>query len=131
MDRLFSDRLGSQWFDDESNVATSVWSPAVDIKEDVDHFELSADIPGVDPKDIEITMENGVLTIKGARHAERTDEQKNYTRTERVYGSFYRRFSLPSSAEADKIEATSKDGVLKVVIPKHEQAKPRQITVKS
>lgn len=131
MDRLWGDRFPSAWNDDSSSIATSVWSPAVDIKEEQDRFELHADLPGVDAKDIDVTMENSVLTIKGERRSETEDQRENYSRTERVYGSFYRRFALPNSAEADKIEASYKDGVLKVVIPKQERAKPRQISVKS
>lgn len=129
LSRVFNERLPGGSGDDVSSIATSVWSPAVDIREEEDRFVLHADVPGVDPNDIEITMEGGVLTIKGERKHEVSDERKGYSRMERVYGSFYRRFGLPNTAEADKIEAHSRNGVLEVVIPKQERAKPRQIPV--
>jgi HSP20 family protein len=116
---------------DASNIATSHWRPAVDIKEEADRFLITADLPGVDPKDIEITMDNGVLTIRGERKSETRDEQEGYKRVERVSGAFYRRFSLPDTADAERIEAKGKDGVLEVTLPKHEKVQPRKITVKS
>ncbi len=114
-----------------SSVATADWVPAVDIKEENDKFVIEADIPGVDPKDIEISMENGILTIKGERKLERQEEKDSYKRIERVYGSFYRRFALPDTADAEKISAKSKNGVLEIVIPKKEEVKPRRITVEA
>ena len=116
--------------EDNSNVVTSQWRPAVDIKEEENRFLIQADVPGVDPKDIEITMENGVLTIRGERTGETRKEGEGYTRVERVRGSFYRRFSLPDTADAERIEAQGKNGVLEVVIPKKEKAKPKRITIK-
>ena len=114
---------------DQSHVVTSHWRPAVDIKEEADRFVIMADLPGVDPGDIEITMENGVLSIKGERKAEIRDEKEGYKRVERVSGTFYRRFSLPDSADAERIEAKGKDGVLEVSLPKHEKVQPRRIAV--
>jgi HSP20 family protein len=114
---------------EDSAIATSTWVPSVDIKEEENRFVIHADIPGVDPKEIEITMENGVLTIKGERVNETKEERKNYKRIERVRGAFYRRFSLPDTADADKISAIGKHGVLEVVIPKRELAQPRKISV--
>ena len=115
---------------DFSNVVTSHWRPAVDIKEEADRFLITADLPGVDPKDIEITMDNGILTIKGERLSEASEEKEGYKRVERVSGTFYRRFSLPDTADADRIEAKGKDGVLQVTLPKHEKVQPRKIEVK-
>ena len=115
--------------DDHSNVAVSQWRPAVDIKEDENQFTIYADIPGVDPKEIEVTMEKGVLSIKGNRSHEHVEESDGFKRVERSSGSFYRRFSLPDTADAEKIEASSKDGVLKIVLPKHEKVQPKRITV--
>ena len=114
---------------DQSHVVTSHWRPAVDIKEEADRFVIMADLPGVDPGDIEITMENGVLSIKGERKAEIRDEKEGYKQVERVSGTFYRRFSLPDSADAERIEAKGKDGVLEVSLPKHEKVQPRRIAV--
>ena len=117
--------------DEGSSVATSDWVPAVDIKEEKDGFVIIADIPGVDPKDIEVHMENGMLTIKGEKESEKKEEREGYKRVERSYGSFYRRFSLPDTADAEKITARSNNGVLEVTIGKQEQVQPRKISVNS
>ncbi len=115
---------------DESNVVTSSWVPAVDIKEEAERFVISADVPGVDPADIEVTMENGVLTIRGERKFEsREDGEKGYRRVERLHGTFYRRFSLPDTADAEKITARGTHGVLEVVIPKQPAVQPKRISV--
>ena len=115
--------------EDNSNVVTSHWTPAVDIKEDKDAFVLFADIPGVDPANIEITMDNGVLTIRGERPAETDEERADFKRMERARGTFYRRFSLPDSADAQGISARGRNGVLEITIPKQEKLHPRKITV--
>ena len=116
--------------EDGSNVVTSRWAPAVDVKEDSERFVISADVPGVEPADIEVTMENGVLTIKGERTRETRDEGDNgYRRVERAYGSFYRRFTLPDTADAESISASGKHGVLEVVIPKRAALQPKRIAV--
>lgn len=116
---------------DEGNgrIATAEWTPAVDIKEEQDRFVIHADIPGVNPEDIDINMENGVLTIKGERNTEAKTEKDNYKRVERIYGSFYRRFSLPDTADAEAISAKCKNGVVDIVIPKREAVKPKKINV--
>ena len=116
--------------EENGNVATANWAPAVDIKEDDKAFTLLADVPGVDPDEIEVTMDKGVLTIKGERQSEKKTEEENYKRVERQYGIFYRRFTLPDSADADGIEAHSEHGVLKITIPKQEVAQSRRISVK-
>jgi HSP20 family protein len=115
---------------DDASVATANWAPSVDISENETEFTLLADIPGVAPEDIDISMEKGVLTIKGERKAENVEEGENYRRVERQSGQFYRRFTLPDSADADKIEAKSEHGVLKIIIPKQEVALSRRIEVK-
>ena len=117
--------------DDLSHVVGEEWMPAVDIKEEKDAFVIVADIPGVDPKDIEVHMEHGILTIKGEKESEKKEEKEGYKRVEREWGSFYRRFSLPDTANADKISAKSKHGVLEITIPKHEKVQPRKISVDS
>lgn len=129
MENLYSQtgQLPSSY--EDSAIATSAWVPSVDIKEEENRFVIHADIPGVDPKEIEVTMENSVLTIKGERVSETKDERKNYKRIERVRGAFYRRFSLPDTADAEKIAAVGKHGVLEIVIPKREIAQPRKINV--
>jgi HSP20 family protein len=124
MDRAFERSTG-----ETGNVVTSDWTPAVDIKESDNAFTIIADIPGVDPKDIEVHMENGMLTIKGERETEKKEEQEGYKRVERSYGSFYRRFTMPDTANSEKIGAKSKNGVLEITIPKHEKVQPRKIAV--
>ena len=117
--------------DEESSIVTSHWIPAVDVKEEDNQFVIIADIPGVDPKDIEVTAENNMLTIKGERKTESEEEKEGYKRIERSQGTFYRRFSLPDTADVDKIRADSKNGVLQLTIPKRESVKGRKIEVKS
>lgn len=131
VNRLFG--RASPWLVDEgdgSTVLTSHWMPAVDIREEPDRFVISADVPGVNRDDIDITMESGLLTIKGERKLAREQNREGYRRTERLHGTFYRRFSLPNGADAEHISATCKDGVLEVVIPKEESVKPRRIEVR-
>ncbi len=117
--------------DDNSEFAVSHWRPAVDIREEKDRYVIHADLPGVQAKDIEITMENGVLTLKGERAGKTTEARETYKRVERVRGTFYRSFSLPDTADAAKVEARSKDGVLEIVLPKLEKTQPRRISVGS
>lgn len=114
---------------DASSVVTSQWTPHVDVKEEPQRFVIQADIPGVDPKDIEIHMEKGILTIKGERKTDTKEENEKYTRVERSRGLFYRRFALPDSADADGITASGKHGVLEVVIPKRPETTPRRIAI--
>ncbi len=120
MENLYSQTGQLSGYED-SAIATSTWVPSVDIKEEEDRFVIHADIPGVDPKEIEIT--------KGERVSETKEERKNYKRIERVRGAFYRRFSLPDTADADKITEVGRHGVLEVMIPKREIAQPRKINV--
>ncbi len=128
--RELNNPLTTTTSDDDSNMSVARWAPAVDIQESDDAFTLLADIPGVLPEDIEVSMDNGVLTIKGERKSAKETEKENYKRVERQYGLFYRRFTLPDTANADKIEAHSEHGVLKVTIAKQEVAQARRITVK-
>ena len=113
----------------EGSTATAEWAPAVDIKEENDKFVIHADIPSVKPEDIDISMENGVLTIRGEKKTEAETEKEGYKRVERTYGSFYRRFSLPDTADSDAISAVSKHGVLELTIPKKDVVKPKKISV--
>ncbi|MCF6212162.1 MAG: Hsp20/alpha crystallin family protein [Gammaproteobacteria bacterium] len=129
MNSLFDTRLPAEG--ENGNVATSDWAPAVDIKEEDDRFLVLADIPGVDPEDIEVNMENGILSIKGERKSEHTEEKEGYKRIERAYGSFHRRFTLPESADPEGIKAKSIHGSLEIVIPKREAVQPQRIAVES
>lgn len=118
---------------DQSNVVTSQWAPRVDIREEADRFIIYADIPGVDPANIEVTMEKGILSLKGERSSESRAEGEGgrFTRVERSHGSFYRRFALPDSANPEGIKASGRHGVLEVSIPKRAESAPRRITVES
>ena len=115
--------------DAESYSAVADWVPAVDISEEQDRFVLTADVPGVDPAAIEVSMENGVLTLSGKREFTERDEKSGYRRIERVSGSFFRRFTLPETADAEGITARSSHGVLEVSIPTQPKVMPRRINV--
>jgi HSP20 family protein len=121
--------------DGESSSATSEWSPAVDVREYSDRFQLLLDVPGVDPKDVEITLDNGVLTVAGTRTEEQVvgsngGEHPQQQRIERRLGRFHRRFILPDTADAENVNASGRNGVLDIVIRKQPKAQPRRITVK-
>ena len=118
MGTLFDPLLGTR--DEGLTIATSEWVPAVDIREEENRFLVQADIPGVPPEDIEVKMENGMLSIKGERKEEHKEEREGYQRIERSYGSFHRRFTLPETADPEGITAKSNDGLLEVIIPKRE-----------
>jgi HSP20 family protein len=105
--------------------------PPVDIHEESDHFVLHADLPGVDAKAIDITMENGVLSIRGRRADIKRESENGYRRVERVGGEFLRRFSLPETADAEGIKAKSVNGVLELRIPKRAEVQPRRIEVQA
>jgi len=113
---------------DSSSVVTAQWVPRVDIREETERFVILADLPGVDPAQIEVNMDKGILSIKGERKAEEADG-KRYSRQERAHGVFFRRFALPESANPDGIAATGRNGVLEISIPKRPEASPRRINV--
>lgn len=114
---------------DASTGATADWVPPVDIEEYADRFVIYADVPGVDPASIEVTLEKGVLTLSGERPTAVAQSGLERRRNERVSGRFHRRFALPDTADADAVSASGKLGVLEVVIPKRAQAQPRRISV--
>lgn len=130
-DRLFEGSMFQNESTDESSVVTSQWVPRVDIKEETDRFVLYADLPGVDPQEIEVQMEKGMLTIKGERRSEEKLETESFSRIERRHGSFHRRFALPDSADPEGITASGHNGVLQIVIPKRPETTPRRIQVGS
>lgn len=113
----------------DSAVVTAEWTPPVDIKERPDGYVLYADVPGVNPEEIEITMENGILTLKGNRETEAHTAREGYRRVERVHGSFYRRFSLPDTADSEGISARCNLGVLEISIPKKTARQPKKIAI--
>jgi HSP20 family protein len=116
---------------DVSNSAISQWSPQVDVKEEAGKFIVTADLPGVDPKDIEVSLEHNVLTIKGHRKLELTTKEENYSRVERFSGAFCRQFTFPEYVNSEQIEATGKNGVLTILIPKKERHIVKKIEVKN
>lgn len=125
VNRLF-DRAGEN---DPSTGATADWSPAVDIDEYSDRFVLRADVPGIDPASIEVTLEKGVLTLSGAREQSVEQTGVERRRIERAAGRFHRRFTLPDTVDSESVSASNKHGVLEVVIPKRPQVQPRKIAV--
>jgi HSP20 family protein len=112
----------------ESLSSTAEWMPAVDVKEEDNQFVVHADVPGVKPEEIEVSVEAGVLTIKGEKKSESKTEKDGYKRVERSQGSFYRRFSLPN-ADSEAVTAKFKNGVLEILVPKREAIQPKRITV--
>jgi len=111
----------------ESNLTS--WAPAVDIFESEHELVVKADVPDVKPGELDIRVENNILTIRGERKFEKKVDEKNYLRVERSYGSFARSFSLANTVNSEAIKADYKDGVLTLTIPKREEAKPKQIKV--
>ncbi|HTP79313.1 MAG TPA: Hsp20/alpha crystallin family protein [Bacteroidota bacterium] len=116
--------------EDDGSFGLSLWTPAVDIKEQDDEYVVNVELPGVKKDEVKITIESNVLTIRGEKKEEKNSKEGNYQRVERSYGSFQRSFTLPSTVKSDKIEAAYNDGVLTVTLPKAEEAKPKQIEVK-
>ena len=115
---------------DEPSLLNSSWVPAVDVAEEDDAYVVMVELPGVNKNDVKITLESNILTIQGEKRAETESKEKNVHRVERSYGSFQRSFTLPTMVKNDKIDAEFKDGILKIMLPKAEEAKPRQIEVK-
>lgn len=129
--RLF-DSFGSRFGlrDTDEDFENAVWSPLTDISEDDDKYVLNMDIPGVEKKDVKISYKNGNLIVSGERKQESEDKSSKYHRIERAYGKYYREFALPEKILEDKIEAKFKDGTLQIIVPKAEEAKPKEIEIK-
>ena len=125
INRLFNDTFDRN--SEESSL--SAWSPAVDVYETEHELVVKADLPDVDPKDLDIRVENNLLTIRGERKFEKKVNEENYLRVERSYGSFARSFTLANSVNSEAIKADYHNGVLTLTIPKREEAKPKQIKV--
>lgn len=113
----------------EEGLVSGAWTPAVDIYETENSLVVTAEIPGVSEKDIDVRIENNQLVIKGERKFEKETKEENYHRIERVYGNFYRSFSLPNTVDPDKVRAEYKNGVLKITLGKKEEVKPKQIKI--
>jgi HSP20 family protein len=121
----------TQGLSDGADAARVSWIPHVDIREEAERFVVAADVPGVEPKDIEITADKGVLTVRGERSSQKNATADGYERVERATGTFLRRFTLPESADAEAIKATHVNGVLELSIPKRPQEQPRRIAVQA
>lgn len=124
--------LFERFFDNgaaNSSAGSSQWVPRVDVREEANRFVILADLPGVDPEQIDIQMDKGVLSIKGQRSGEAGTETERYSRIERRQGSFHRDFALPDSADAEGIVASGRNGVLEISIPKKAESAPRRIQV--
>jgi len=129
MTRAFGDVWGRTRRQDEDYISGS-WMPAVDVRETNDALEITVELPGIEPKEVEVSVENGVLTLKGSRNFEKASEGETYHRVERAYGSFERSFSLPTNVDPDKVHAVYRHGVLHLTLPKREEAKPKSISIK-
>ncbi|MGE5236504.1 MAG: Hsp20/alpha crystallin family protein [Acidobacteriota bacterium] len=129
MNRLFDDVWGRGRQTEGDSISGS-WLPAVDVRETKDALEIQAELPGIEAKDVQLSVENGVLTLKGSRSFEKATEGQTYHRVERAYGAFERSFTLPTNVNPEKIQAAFRNGVLHLTLPKREEAKPRSISIK-
>ncbi|NLD39570.1 MAG: Hsp20/alpha crystallin family protein [Desulfatiglans sp.] len=124
-DRFFDDWGLETVFSDDNE-----WVPAFDIAENEKDYAVTAELPGIDIKDVDITLSEGILTVKGEKKQEKEETVEGFHRIERCYGSFNRSFRIPGKVEADKIDASYKDGVLKVVLPKAEGTETKKIEIR-
>lgn len=124
IDRLFEDTFGRD--------ASSAWTPSVDVRENQNEVRIDVELPGINPEDVEITTENGVLTVRGEKHAERKeDDDDRYHVIERSYGSFLRSFQLPQGLDENRIEASADNGILSIHIPKSALPQPKKVQIKT
>jgi HSP20 family protein len=130
LNRVFDEAFrGTPRGNDDEWALGGSWAPSVDIFEHEGNLVLKAELPGVDPKDVDVRVENNVLTLRGERKFENEVKREKYHRVERAYGTFSRSFTLPNVVDTEKIKAEYKDGVLQVTLPQREEAKPKQIQV--
>ncbi len=127
MNRLFNFSLGR--FPETNSIFNGNWAPALDVYDNKDRFVIKAELPGLTRDEIDVSLEDNILTIKGEKKKNSEVKEEHYLRSERFYGSFQRSIGLPAGADAGKAKATFKDGVLELVLPKKEEAKPRQIKI--
>jgi HSP20 family protein len=127
INRVFRDSYSGEGRDE--SLTTSSFAPAVDVYEDEHKVTLKIEVPGIDEKDIDVQVENNILTVHGERKIEKEEKEENYRRVERQYGSFTRTFTLPTTVDTESVSATYDKGVLKIALPKKAEAKPKQIKV--
>jgi len=128
MNRMFDNFFRTSDRSEDSSL--TVWTPAVDITEHDDDFAVKVELPGINKDDVKITLDSNILTLRGEKKQEKETKKENYHRVERSYGSFQRSFTLPANVKSDKIDASYKDGILTINLPKAEEAKPKQVEVK-
>ncbi len=132
LNSVLDEAFGSWPFQQEGNGSiTSAWNPACDVFEDGESVKIVAELPGVNPEDVKLSLENNVLTIRGEKKQEAEERNERVHRYERSYGSFERAFMLPSTVDAEKVSADYRNGILTVVVPKAERARPREIPVRT
>jgi HSP20 family protein len=130
MNRIFEEAFrGAPRGTEEEWALGGAWAPAVDIYEHEGNLVLKAELPGIDPKDVDVQVENNVLTLRGERKFDSEVKREEYHRVERAYGTFSRSFTLPNVIDTGKIKAEFKEGVLRVTLPQREEAKPKQISI--
>jgi HSP20 family protein len=127
MNRLFRESYGPEGR--EESLSNTSFAPPVDVYEDEHSVHLKIEVPGIDEKDVDVRIENNVLTVTGERKFEKEEKQENFRRVERQYGSFTRTFTLPNTVDAEKVSANYDKGILKIALPKKAEAKPKQIKV--
>jgi HSP20 family protein len=127
--REFNDLFDRFWSGALEPMQFGRWTPAVDISETDEQIVVEAEVPGMEPEQIDVALEGNVLTLKGEKKDVRTDEGQNYHRVERQYGAFVRSIQLPTAVEIDKVSASFKNGVLQVTLPKSEDAKPKRVAI--
>jgi len=130
MNRIFGSELPTRREEDET-LLSGAWMPPVDIVETKDKIALNIELPGFRENQVDLTIEDGVLTVKGERKLEKRSNEENYHRIERAYGSFVRSFTLPTAVEQNQISANFADGILHVEMPKREETKPKQIRIRA
>ncbi|MGH6634953.1 MAG: Hsp20/alpha crystallin family protein [Gammaproteobacteria bacterium] len=129
LNRVRAELLGNLPFCERVADGSISWSPAVDIREHDDRYVLYVDVPGVDPKELELAVGNGILTIKGSRGQENLEARPGLRHLERRHGDFCRSFVLPDTADADRVSGSQRNGVVEIVVPKKEEIQPRKIVV--
>ena len=129
LNRILDEAFGSSAFPEQGNVITSTLFAPTDVSEDADALQITMELPGVQPEDARLSLENNILTIRGEKRQEIDENNERVHRFERVYGTFERTFALPNTVDPDKIDARFENGVLLIRIPKAERARPREIRV--
>src|SRR5918999_5884568 len=129
LNRILDEALSGPAFGEQGDVITSTWFAPTDVSEDANSLRITMELPGVNPDDVRLSLENNILTIRGEKKHEKEENNERVHRFERTYGMFERTFALPNTVDPEKIEARYENGVLTVMLPKAERAKPREIRV--